>query len=80
MASRMALLTMLTVNSSVRAMLRTVSLGVSSSRFSTPSATMAGSADRQLKKLNGAALARPSGPSVVTSAIGRGTTVPIRSL
>ena len=33
-----------------------------------------------LKKLNGAALTLPSAPSVVTRAIGRGTTVPIRIL
>ena len=79
-ASRMASLTMLTVNSSGPAMLRTVSLGVSSSWFSMPSATIAGSADRQLKKLKGAALTRPSAPIVVTSAIGQGTTVPIRIL
>ena len=41
---------------------------------------MAGSAERQLKKLNGAAFTMPSLEMVVTSAIGRGTTAPISSL
>jgi hypothetical protein len=61
-------------------MLSTVSLNDMSGWFSTPSARIGGSADKQLKKLNGAALIRPSGSTVVTSAIGRGTTVPIISL
>ena len=45
-----------------------------SARYSTPSARMAGSAERQLKKLNGAAFTTPFASTVVTSAIGRGTT------
>ena len=79
-ASAIACETMLTVKTSVRRMLRPVSLNRMSGWFSTPSARIGGSADRQLKKLNGAALIRPSGSTVVTSAIGRGTTVPISSL
>ena len=45
-----------------------------------PDATIGGSADKQLKKLKGAALATPSSLTVVTNAMGRGITVPINSL
>src|ERR1700684_3895137 len=79
-ASAIARDTILTVNTSVRRTLSAVSLNDMSGWFSTPSARIGGSADRQLKKLNGAALMRPDGWTVVTSAIGRGTTVPIISL
>jgi hypothetical protein len=79
-ASAIAWDTMLTVNTSVRRTLSAVSLNDMSAWFSTPSARIGGSADRQLKKLKGAALMRPSRSTVVTNAIGRGTTVPIISL
>jgi len=79
-ASAMSSETMLTVKAWVARTLAPVSLWLPSRRNSTPSARIAGSADRQLKKLNGAALARPAASTVVTSAIGRGTTAPIRSL
>src|SRR5882757_5735830 len=59
-ASAIACDTMLTVNTSVRRMLSAVSLNDMSGWFSTPSARIGGSADKQLKKLNGAALIRPS--------------------
>src|SRR5258708_18215624 len=72
--------TRLTVNTSVRRILSAVSLNDMSGWFSTPSARIGGSADKQLKKLNGAALIRPSGLTVVTSAVGRGTTGPIITL
>jgi hypothetical protein len=39
-----------------------------------------GSSAKTLKKLNGAALTTPADPSVVTQAIGRGSTKPARSL
>ena len=39
-----------------------------------------GSSEKTLKKLNGAALTLPFSSSVVTSAIGRGTTTPHSSL
>src|ERR1700761_4057892 len=79
-ASAIACDTMLTVNTSVSRTLSAVSLNDMSGWFSTPIARIGGSADRQLKKLNGAALMRPAGSTVVTSAIGRGTTVPIINL
>src|SRR6202000_1010121 len=79
-ASAIACDTILTVNTSVRRMFGAVSLNDMSGWFSTPSARIGGSADRQLKKLKGAALMRPCGSTVVTSAIGRGTTGPIISL
>jgi hypothetical protein len=76
----MARETMLTVKTSVWRMLAAVSLKRMSAWFSTPSARVGGSADRQLKKLTGAALTRPAASTVVTSAIGRGTLEPIISL
>jgi hypothetical protein len=45
-----------------------------------PSATTGGTELTALKKLNGAALTRPAPSTVVTNAIGRGTTVEISSL
>src|SRR5450631_477575 len=78
--SAIACETILTVNTSVRRILSAVSLNDMSGWFSTPSARIGGSADRQLKKLKGAALIRPKESTVVTSAIGRGTTVPIINL
>ena len=79
-ASAIARETMLTVKTSVSRMLAAVSLKRRSAWFSTPSARIGGSADRQLKKLKGAAFTRPAPSTVVTSAIGRGTTAPIISL
>ena len=85
MASAMAFETMLTVKARVSRTLRPVSFCSVSfcgpvGRYSTPRARMAGSAERQLKKLNGAAFTMPSREMVVTRAIGRGTTAPISSL
>ena len=79
-ASSIAAQTMLTVKARVSRTLRPVSFCAPLGRYSTPSATSAGSAERQLKKLNGAALARPCASIVVTSAMGRGTMAPIISL
>jgi hypothetical protein len=64
----------------VAAMLRVVSLAELSGLCSRPRTISAGSSEKTLKKLNGAALTTPSGPKVVTSAIGRGTIVAMRSL
>ncbi len=80
MASAIAKETMLTVKTSVMRILWPVSLKDMSGWFSTPMARIGGSAERQLKKENGAALLRPSSSTVVTSAIGRGMIVPIISL
>ena len=71
---------MLTVKACVSRTLAPVSFWRPSGRYSTPSARMAGSDDRQLKKLKGAAFMAPWRSTVVTQAIGRGTTAPIRSL
>ncbi len=79
-ASAIASSTRLTTNSAVSRMLRTVSLGAPLWRCSTPSVTTAGSWLSTLKKLKGAALTIPSRSTVVTSAIGRGTTAPISNL
>ena len=62
-----------TTNSRVRAMLPAVSFCVPSDRRLTLIITMGGSSPSMLNIENGAALTTPSGPSVVTSAIGRGT-------
>ncbi|MBB2839278.1 UNVERIFIED_ORG: hypothetical protein GGE64_003025 [Rhizobium etli] len=70
----------MTVKTSVMRILWPVSLNDMSALFSTPIARIGGSADRQLKKLKGAALIRPCSSTVVTSAIGRGMIVPIISL
>ena len=51
-----------------------VSFGVPSGRDCKPRTTSAGSSLNTLKKENGAALTTPSLPTVVTRAIGRGTT------
>jgi hypothetical protein len=61
-------------------MLRVVSLGVESALCCRPSTTSGGSSEKTLKKLNGAALTLPFSSSVVTSAIGRGTTTPHSNL
>ena len=61
-------------------MLRVVSLGVPSSLCCRPSTISAGFSENTLKNEKGAALTTPSGLSVDTSAIGRGTTRPHSSL
>ena len=55
-------------------MLRAVSFGVPSSRSLGQNPTIGGLAPSTLKKLNGARLTTPSGPNVVTQAMGRGVT------
>ena len=57
-----------------------MSFTVPSSRALTPMATIGGSWVSTLKKLYGAALTFPFGLSVVTKAIGRGTTTLTSSL
>ena len=54
-------------------MLAAVSFSAPSFRRFTLSITMGGSSPSMLNMLNGAALTTPVGPSVVTSAMGRGT-------
>ena len=61
-------------------MLRVVSLGVPSALCCRPSTISAGFSENTLKNENGAALTTPAGDSVVTSAMGRGTTSPHSSL
>ncbi len=58
-ARRQGVETMLTVKARVSRTLRPVSFWPPVGRYSTPSARIAGSAERQLKKLNGAALTTP---------------------
>jgi hypothetical protein len=55
-------------------------LGLKSALCCRPSTRRGGSSEKTLKKLNGAALTLPFSSSVVTSAIGRGTTTPHSSL
>src|SRR6185436_19254636 len=55
-------------------MLRAVSLGPPSARSPGHTPTIGGELPSTLKKLNGAALTTPSGPRVVTQAMGRGVT------
>ncbi len=80
MSSAMASSTRLTTNSPVMWMLRVVSLGEPSALCCRPSTMSAGFSENTLKNENGAALTTPSGLSVDTSAIGRGTTRPHSSL
>ena len=61
-------------------MLLVVSLAPPEALTPMPSTTSGGSSASTLKKLNGAALVRPPASRVVTSAIGRGTTSPPKSL
>ncbi len=69
-----------TTNSPVRLMLVQVSLMRPSGRLLTANMTIGGSSAKTLKKLNGAALTVPVGPTVVTQAIGRGSTKAVRIL
>jgi hypothetical protein len=62
-----------TTNSPVRAMLTAVSLSVPSATRFTLIITMGGSSPSMLNIENGAAFTVTSSPSVVTSAMGRGT-------
>ncbi|MNT20464.1 hypothetical protein D3C86_1636690 [compost metagenome] len=62
-----------TTNSFVRTILAAVSFSAPSPRRLTLIITIGGSSPSMLNIENGAALAVPSGPSVVTSAMGRGT-------
>ena len=55
-------------------MLATVSFTRPSGRLVAANMTSGGSSANTLKKLNGAAFTAPVGPSVVTQAIGRGST------
>src|SRR5262249_21997055 len=80
MASAIASSTRLTTNSPVRRVLRVVAFGEPSSLCCRPSTTSAGCSENTLKNENGAALTTPAGLIDVTSAIGRGTTSPHRSL
>ena len=70
----------LTTNSPVRWMLAQVSLIRPSGRLLMATMISGGSSAKTLKKLKGAALTTPVGPTVVTQAIGRGSTKEIRSL
>jgi hypothetical protein len=73
MAAAMASSVMCTTNSPVRRMLVAVSFCAISWRLLTLSMTTGGSSPIMLNMLKGAAFTVPSTPSVVTSAIGRGT-------
>ncbi len=61
-------------------MLTSVSLTRPSGRRLTANMHSGGSSQNTLKKLNGAALTTPVGPTDVTQAIGRGSTNPASSL
>ena len=72
---------MFTTNSRAVVMLRSVSLrGSGFARSATVKTRTGGLELATVKKLNGATLNAPSGLTVETNAIGRGTTEPIRSL
>ena len=72
--------TALMTNSPLAAMLRCVSLSSSWSSSATTMPRSAGSMERQMYELKGAALSTPFAPKVVTSAMGRGTTAAMRNL
>ncbi len=74
MVRESAMSTMFTVNSPVALIWAVVSLSRPSARGWMPSARIAGSCEKTLKKLIGAPLLRPSGERVVTRATGRGPT------
>ena len=61
-------------------MLITVSLTRPSGRRLAANMHSGGSSQNTLKKLNGAALTTPVGPTVVTHAIGRGSTNDVSTL
>lgn len=71
---------MLTTNSPVRWMLTSVSLVRPSGRLLAANMHSGGLSQNALKKLNGAALTTPVGPTVVTQAIGRGRTNDVSTL
>jgi hypothetical protein len=71
---------MLTTNSPVRSMLIAVSFCRPSGLRLDANMHSGGSSQNTLKKENGAALTTPVGPTVVTQAIGRGSTNPASSL
>jgi hypothetical protein len=72
--------TRLTVNEPMSRICADVSFGEPSGRDCNPRTMSGGASANTLKNENGAALTMPPGPSVVTSAIGRGTTSAHRSL
>src|SRR5262245_45582479 len=76
-ASAMSSLTTLTTNSFVARMLAMVSFG--GVRQTGPKPTTGGSAQKALKKENGARFSTPADDTVDTNAIGLGTTEPIRT-
>ena len=71
--------TTFTTKSPVCSAFRTVSLRFFA-RGPEEKAMVGGSPQTPMKKLKGARLCTPSGPTVDTHAIGRGTTQPIKSL
>jgi hypothetical protein len=71
---------MLTTNSPVRWMFASVSFSSPLGRRFTAITHSGGSSQSTLKKLNGAALTTPVGPTDVTHAIGRGSTKEVSTL
>ncbi len=71
---------MLTTNSPVRWMLRNVSLSWPFGLRFAANMHSGGSSQNTLKKLKGAALTTPVGPTEVTHAIGRGSTKDVSTL
>ncbi len=61
-------------------MLTKVSLARPSARLLAANMQSGGLSQNALKKLNGAALTTPDGPTVVTQAIGRGSTKEVSTL
>ncbi len=74
MASASASSTMLTTKDPAAPMCRVVSFGEWSGLCCRPSTTSGGASENTLKNEKGAAFTTPPGPSVETSAMGRGTT------
>ncbi len=74
MASASASSTMLTTKDPAAPMCRVVSFGAWSGLCCRPSTTSGGASENTLKNEKGAAFTTPPGPSVETSAMGRGTT------
>ena len=70
----------LTTNWPVRSMFVQVSFRRPSGRLLRENMQSGGSSAKTLKKLKGAALTVPVGPTVVTQAIGRGSTKAVRIL
>ena len=79
MAAAISSTTALMTNSPVASIFASVSFAFQSARRDMPKTTVGGECAIALKNENGARFATPSADTVDTSAIGRGTTTPVKT-